>query len=230
MPTTSPFGRRHMDDDEFYNVQGAYVDKVTAKKVDWGISTEALAVLTDRRAEYEPLYHKAKDKATRTRPDVAAHRDCRKIYEKELRDFHNENIAYNVSIPDEEKLTLGGRERDIQPSPGSPITSVPIIGLFALGGGDMEVRARTTTDQTRCSMHPDADVLDYRYILTEAGDVPPSDPEDCPKGDSQTKAKFVLRVGAKNAGKRFYGFFRWLNNRRPRQEGPWSAAQSIIVG
>ena len=84
--------------------------------------------------------------------------------------------------------------------------------------------------QSRTSMHPDADAIDYRFSMVKSGDVPPEDPENCPKGNSQTKAKFVLRVGAKNAGKRFYGFFRWLNKRKPRQEGPWSNAQSVVIG
>jgi hypothetical protein len=160
---------------------------------------------------------------------VAAHRDKRKVYEKELREFHNEWIANNSAIPAEQKLILGGRVRDVEPSPGAPITDVPIVGLKSLGGGDIEVRCRFETDQTRSSMHPDANEVDYRYVLVEAGDVAPSDPEDCPKADSQPKAKFVLRAGAKNAGKRFYGFFRWLNSHRPRQEGPWSNPVNVIV-
>lgn len=229
MKITSPFGRGRLDDDNLFNLQGTYVNAVVVNKVAWGIPDTAVDPLVTRRAEYEPLYYKSQDKNTRTKSDVAAHRDKRIIYEKELRDFHNEWIANNSGIPDEQKLILGGRVRDTEPSPSQPITDVPIVGLKGLGGGDIEVRCRVTTDQTRASMHPDANVIDYRYIAVESGDVPPSDPEDCPKADSQPKAKFVLRAGAKNAGKRFYGFFRWLNNRRPRQEGPWSNAQTVII-
>lgn len=31
-------------------------------------------------------------------------------------------------------------------------------------GGDIEVRCRATTDQIRDSMHPDANVIDYRFM------------------------------------------------------------------
>jgi hypothetical protein len=228
MKTTSPFSRG-LSDDNLFNVQGNYVNGVVANQAPWLIPAPAVAALVLRRAEYEPLYHKCQDKNTRTKADVAAHRAKRIIYEKELRDFHNEWIAPNNSIPAEQKLILGGRERDTEPSPSQPITSVPIVGLKPLGGGDIEVRCRVTTDQTRASMHPDANVVDYKYIMVASGAVPPSDPEDCPKADSQPKAKFVLRAGAKNTAKRFYGFFRWLNNRRPRQEGPWSDAQTVVI-
>jgi len=230
MKTTSPFGRGHINDDSFFNKQGIYVNGVVANQAAWGLPAGRVTALSARRAEYEPLYLKVQDRNTRTRADVAAHRDKRTIYEKELREFHDEWIANNSAIPAEQKLILGGRVRDIAPSPGAPITDVPYVKLSGLGGGDIEVRCKVTEDRTMPSMHPDANVVEFRYILLETGDVPPSDPEDCPKGDSSTKAKFVIKAGAKNEGKRLWGFFRWLNNRRPRQEGSWTNAISVIVG
>jgi len=230
MKITSPFGRGRLDDDNLFNLQAAYVNAVVVNAVAWGIPAPSVTELVALRAVYEPLYWKVQDKNTRTRIDVAVHRDKRIIYEKKLRDFHNEWIANTSGIPAEQKLILGGRPRDIEPSPSPPITDVPIIGLKGLGGGDIEVRCRVSRDQTRPSMHPDANVIDYRFRMVESGDVPPDDPADCPKGNSQSRAKFVLRAGAKNAGKRFYGFFRWLNKRRPRQEGPWSNPISVVIG
>jgi hypothetical protein len=95
-----------------------------------------VAALVARRAEYEPsLYHKTQDKNTRTKNDVVVHRRCRKVYEKELRDFHNEWIDGNNSIAVQDKLILGGREKDIEPTPRGKIELVPYIFLKALGGG-----------------------------------------------------------------------------------------------
>jgi hypothetical protein len=213
-------------DDDFFNWQGNFVNIVVINAVAWVIPDPEVTALTSRRGLYEPLYTTAQNKTTRTRADVLAHRQSRETYESEIRAFVRK---YGDFIPDTGKKDLGLTIRDTEPSPGSPITDVPIVGLRGLGGGDIEVRCRATTDQTRASMHPDANVVDYRYIMVVSGAVSPSDPEDCPKGDSQPKAKFVLRAGAKNSGKRFYGFFRWLNNRRPRQEGPWSDAQSVVI-
>jgi len=215
-----------LKDDEFFNWQGNFMNIVVLNKTDWDIPDTAVDPLVARRAEYEPLYTTAQDKTTRNRADVLAHRQMRKTYEKEIRAFVRK---YGDFIPDTGKMDLGLTIRDVKPSPSKPITDVPLVGLKGLGGGDIEVRCRVTTDKTMSSMHPDANVVDYRYVTVESGDVPPSDPEDCPKADSQPKAKFVLKAGAKNAGKRFYGFFRWLNNRRPRQEGPWSNAITVVI-
>jgi len=218
-----------LKDDDFFNWQGNFVNLVVTNAPGWGIPAPDVAALVARRASFEPLYTTAQNKTTRTRADVLAHRQSRDLYEKEIRAFAKSYLMFNPLVTDEDRIDMGLTVRDTEPSPSQPITDVPIIGLKGLGGGDIEVRCRVTTDRTMCSMHPDANVVDYRYVTVESGDVPPSDPEDCPKADSQPKAKFVLRAGAKNSGKRFYGFFRWLNNRRPRQEGPWSNAQTVVI-
>jgi hypothetical protein len=216
-------------DDDFFNWQGNFVNLVVANATAWGIPPAEVTALTDRQTEFEPLYTTAQNKTTRNRADVLAFRQSRKIYEKEIRALAKSYLMFNHLVTDEDRMDMGLTIRDTEPSPHPAITDVPIIGLKGLGGGDIEVRCRVETDQTRPSMHPDANVVDYRYIMVESGDVPPADPEDCPKADSQPKAKFVLRAGAKNSGKRFYGFFRWLNNRRPRQEGPWSNPISVVI-
>jgi len=214
-------------DDEFFNWQGNFVTLLLLYAVGWGIPLAAVTALSARRAEYEPLYHKAQNKTTRTKADVIAHRQMRDTYEGEIRAFVRK---YGDFIPDTGKADLNLTIRDTEPSPGGPIDDVPSVKVAGVGGGTIKVWCKVTEDKTLPSMHPDANVVEYRYILLETGDVAPSDPEDCPKGDSSSRARFTIKAGAKNAGKRFYGFFRWVNNHRPRQEGDWTNAISVIVG
>ena len=221
MKTTSPFGR-NLTDDNLFNIQGAYVNGVVTNKTAWGIPDTAVNPLVARRAEYEPLYHKSQDKNTRTKTDVVAHRRSRKVYENELRTFHNEWIAGNTSISVEEKLILGGREKDIEPTPRGKISSVPIIGLKPVGGGSIEVRARVTTDQTRFSMHKLADAIECKFVFVPAGEMPPEDPDACAKTVVSKKARFIIPCGVKNAGQSFFGFFRWVNQSIPANSGDWT--------
>ena len=84
-------GRRQdympLKDDDFFNFQGNLINHVVINKMAWGIPNAAVTILTDLRALYEPLYHKAQNKTTRNQGDVLAHRQSRKAYEKEIRIF-----------------------------------------------------------------------------------------------------------------------------------------------
>jgi len=226
--TTSPFGI-HLNDANLFNAQGTYVNGVVTNAVAWGISAAAVAALVARRAEYEPLYHECQDKNTRTKNDVVAHRLIRKLYETELRTFHNQWIDGNTSIPVQDKLILGGREKDTEPTPRGKITDIPYVRLKAVGGGSIEVRCQVETDQTRPSMHPLADGVECRYILVPVGEMPPEGHEDAKKTLVSKKALFTIKCGDKQAGQRFYGFFRWTNLTNPANSGDWSPVQTVMI-
>ena len=231
--TTSPFGgpsgRGRLSDDNFFNAQGNFVNAVVTNAVAWGIPAPAVAALVARRAEYEPLYNKSQDKNTRTKTDVVAHRRSRKAYENELRTFHNEWIGPSTSIPVEEKLILGGREKDIEPTPRGKIDVIPYINLKAIGGGDVQVRCRTEKDQTRASIHTLADGIECRYVLVPVGEIPPEGQKDAKKTQVSKKARFTISLGDEQAGERFYGFFRWVNQSNPANSGPWSPALTVAI-
>jgi len=215
--------------DDIYNKLRAYLALIVANKVAWGIPDAAIAPLLALQAEYEPLYWKIQDKRTRTSADVTAHRDCKKRLLKEWRAFHKENVRDNRRIPKADLSVLVGKEFDTEPSPHPVITDIPIAALRVIGGGDIDARCKALKDQTRPSMHPAANLVDYRYVLLEIGDIPPADPEDYQKRDVSSRAKFIIRVGAKNEGKRFYAVFRWVNTTKPKQEGPWSEAITVVI-
>lgn len=215
--------------DDFYNKQRSYFDRIVANKVAWGIPDGAIAPLLALQAEYEPLYWKIQDKRARTSGDVTAHNDCRERYTAAWRKFHKERVAGNSLIPKSELSILVGKERDTEPSPGPVITDIPVVALRAIGGGEVNVGCKATKDQTRYSMHPAANLVEYRFAIVEPGDIPPADAEDYPKKDVSSRAKFILKLGTKNTGKRFYGLFRWVNAHRPKQEGPWTEATSVVI-
>jgi hypothetical protein len=216
-------------DDDFYNKQRSYLERVVANKVDWGIPDTAIGPLLDLQTEYEPLYEKVQDKKNRTGADVAAHRDCRKRYQTALRAFHKEWAVNNSRIPVADKVILVGKARDTEPTPRPKIATIPIIGLKSVGGGSIEVRARVTTDQTRFSMHKAADGIECRYVLVPIGEMPPDNWDDCPKTQVSKKARFIISAGAKGIGQRFYGFFRWVNQSNPANNGDWTNAQNVAI-
>ena len=217
-------------DKDFHVFQANLVNIVVANAVAWGIPAPAVAALVARRAAYEPLYFKSQDKGNRTQADVLAHRQIRELYEKEIRVFGKAYLLFNPLVSDEDRRRMRLTVRDTEPTPRGKIISFPIIGLKGMGGGDIEVRCRVTTDQTRFSMHSLADAIECKFTLVPSGEMPPEDPETCPKTQTSKKARFIISCGVKNAGQSLYGFFRWANLTNPQNSGPWTTkAQGTVI-
>jgi len=215
--------------DKVYYVFQANLDNiVVANAPAWGIPAPAVAALVARRAVYEPLYLKAENKTTRTRVDVLAHRQMRKVYEKEITVFVKAWL-FNPLVTNEDRLAMGIPPRDFEPTPRGKIEAIPFVGLTAIGGGDVKARCQTTTDATRYSKHPLSDGLEVKYTWVPKGEMPPEGPEDCNKMLTASKAIFIIHCGPKNAGETFYGFFRWFNRSNDANSGQWSKAISVVI-
>ena len=213
-------------DDDFFNWEGNFVNLVVVNQVAWGIPAPAVAALVARRAEFEPLYTTAQNKTTRNRTDIRLHREMRDTYEGELRVFVKK---WCDTLATSAKSDLGLTIPDTEPSPSAPITDRPVTVLRNLGGGDISFGYKATRDQTRYSMHPDATNVEYRYAIVEPGDIPPDDFNNYPKQRSSSRAKFVVKLGSKNIGKRLYVVSRWVNKHRPIQEGPWATPSNEVI-
>jgi hypothetical protein len=220
-------------DSGFFGFQGPLVNKVQAKKADWGIPDAAVEVLANHRAIYEPLYYKVQELNRRTRADVIAHRHERKVYERAIRAFVNAHIRFNDRMTNTDRLSIGVPPPDRKPSPKPKINDIPLVGLTPLGGGSIKVTCLRTTDRDRPSMHKDADAIEVMFFMAPAQpmvkpkDFPP--PEECPGSRISTKAQFIIRCGAKNAGLRFYGFFRWANLVDPDNSGSWTNVIIVVI-
>ena len=215
-------------DDDFYTFQANLVNIVVTNAPAWGIPAPSVAALVARRALYEPLYLKAENKTTRTRVDVLAHRQMRKVYEKEITVFVKAWL-FNPLVTNEDRLSMGIPPRDIEPTPRGKIETVPVVSLTAIGGGDIKARCQTTTDATRYSKHPLADGIEVKYTWVPKGEMPPEKPEDCKNALVSKKAQFIIHCGPGNAGETFYGFFRWVNLTTPANSGQWSNFIKVVI-
>ncbi len=213
----------------FRDKQDVYFALVVANKVAWGIPDAAIAPLLVLQTEFIGLYNIIKDREKRTAAQVADFNDCKKRYAKAWRLFHKAWVAFNPAISKQDMIDLVGKDYDPEPSPHPPIDDIPLVGLRAQGGGDLEFRCRVTEDKTMASMHPAANLIEFRFTILEVGDIPPTDENDYPKRDVSSRAKFVLALGLKSTGKKFWGIFRWVNIRKPRTAGHWTEPLSVII-
>ena len=209
--------------------QSIYFPLVVTNKVAWGIPDAAIAPLLVLQAEFVGLYNIIKDREKRTAAQVADFNDCKKRYAKTWRLFHKAWVAFNPAISKQDMVDLVGKEYDSSLSPHPPIDDIPIVGARAQGGGDLEFRVRVTEDKTMASMHPAANLIEFRFTILEPGDIPPTDENDYPKKEVSSRAKFTLALGLKNTGKKFWGIFRWVNVRKPRTAGHWTEPISVVI-
>jgi hypothetical protein len=212
------------------------VTKVQAKKADWEIPDSAVDVLVAHRAIYEPLYQKANAPGTRTSVAVMAHRRERKAYEKAIRAFVNAHVRYNDRMTNADRLSIGVPARKTKLSVKPKINEVPSVGMDPMGGGWIKVTCRRTTDEDRPSMHDFADVIECRYTFLPVHLKPVEGkkfyfptPDECPKVQTSTKAHFIIKCGYENAGQKFYGYFRWVNQSNPANSGQWSDGKTVVI-
>ena len=223
-------------DAEFFTKQRSYVDRVDANKAVWGIPDADIQALKDLREEYEPLYKRVCIRQNRTSAQVSAHRACRKRYEKAWRAFHKQWVLNNRRIPISDLLTLVGREPDTKPTPKPKINEVPVVELIPIGGGWIKVTCRRETDEDRPSMHNDADVIECRYTFLPVHIKPVEGkkfyfptPEECQYVQNSTRARFIIKCASEGVGQKFYGYFRWVNQRNPANSGQWSDGLTVVI-
>ena len=193
-----------------------------------GIAPSFVTAVTDAYADWQVKYvaHQTAQNAARTafeNKDVS--RDLGKGVARVLAGMFQKH----PDMTNGQRATLKITVPDTELTPRPTISTVPIVGFKTLRGGVLEVAVRVEEDQTRPSMHPAADAVECKYILVPVGEVPPDRPGACPESQASKKAQFQIHAGIENAGKRFYGFFRWANQSNPANNGPWSDAQTVVI-
>jgi len=137
-------------------------------------------------------------------------------YENFIEDFAGEFIIPNSNISDSQVEALGFNRKSDQPGTRAVITDVPFSKLEPIGGSKVTVINRVSSDSSRASMHPEADVVEIKYAIGDA----PANVDACPNKETSTRATFTIQLAAADAGKKIHAYVRWRNNVNPEKSGP----------
>jgi hypothetical protein len=164
------------------------------------------------------------------------------VVTKSKNDFKSEFRAFTKAplqrMEASENLTTGDRlifnlpERDRTLTRRGAITDIPIGNLVGKGGGMLEVRARRGNDANRCSKHPLADAVEFRYHLAAPESNPLTtapEPMLCTNVLFSKAALWRVNLGSAAQGKRVMGYLRWVNLSNPANNSGWSNLISAIV-
>ena len=210
----------------FFNFFKKLKTDVALNQVAWNIPLPKSDALSDAFDVYEPLYNAITNTQTRTPQQVDDHTAGRTVAEDFIQPFANEYIIPNSAISDSTKIALGFNPPTDERHERPQIEDAPFAGMDAQPGSRIEFTCRTLSDASRPSMHPDADVVEVRYIVATTA---PATVNDCTQKEISTKSKFTIELNAADAGKKIYAFVRWRNNSEPEKSGPYGDMLTTTV-
>lgn len=184
--------------------------------------------------EKHVIYKSKKPTPQKARVDTALTDEMHRIMEDSIA-FIQPLLVRIESSPHatfEDLVTLNirrGKRQDTEPSPvhGSHlVTGAPYIKLKNIEGAVIDIRFRRTADQTRPSLPKG-----YKaHISYQIGGTAPEDPEaEAMKEKTSSKARFQLKAGMINLGKKLYLFGRFEHKTNEALNGPWSNLMQITI-
>ncbi len=106
------------------------------------------------------------------------------------------------------------------------LTDKVVLDAKPIGGGDVAMKAKTSTDSSRASKPDGADSVQLAYAF---GATPPANMDKGTTKDIFTKASFTLHAGTDNIGSKMYVYARWYNTKHPELAGPWTVMLTLTV-
>lgn len=130
------------------------------------------------------------------------------------------------ALTNNDRTTLLIPKRDTKPSERPAITDRPTLKLVVKGGASFVVENRVDKDQTRPSMHPDADFIELAYIIQE---TPPADVSETNKVKVLSKAREVLTLAPATAGNKIHCYSRWVNKTDDAKSSPYTRIHTAVI-
>ena len=191
------------------------------------------------RQQWDILYGKYGNPATRTSTITEDKNNLKTNFAGFARPLLK-RIEVSDNLTTDDRSTFNLPEPDTTPTARGPILEVPNGNFKGLGGSKLEVRAKTSTDASRASLHPLADAVEIKYILIDQRGTEPTPPVPSPPDEGFTpdtfpysqissKALFVLSLPSAHQGKRIVAALRWLNITNAANNSGWSDLFSTIV-
>jgi len=220
------YGRDYIppSDAGFDIFQNNFYNGVQPNLVAWGIPTANWMTLTNLRIAWNMAWLKAKDKDSRSREDVQAKRDAKRIYQKELRGFIRSWVAFNPKVSDANREGLGLKVKDIEPTPMPIPDRAPDITIDTIRHLVHKLRL-TDPDNPHTQAKPKGvrEIEVFRFF----GDTPPPSVSEYEFVGNATRFLYTVNYKKADMGKRVFYIARYVNTRGI--PGPWSTAVKATV-
>jgi len=225
MPTRIP--RKDSEFNSYINTTAPYLAAgvPTTNGVRLGLTALEVTAWGTRKTDWNTNYALYTNPDTRTKTITGNKENLKKsfiTFASPLLD----RMAASTALTLADRNTLNLKERDTVPSARPSITTAPTVKAKAGEGATIGFECRVASDSSRTSRHPDADGVEVRYNV---GTTAPANPAACTRSHTNKKARFSIELDIADAGKKFYGFVRWVNLSDSSKNGPWSLMVSVTI-
>ncbi|MDB4655923.1 hypothetical protein OAE48_03650 [Flavobacteriales bacterium] len=237
------------NNNDFFNFQDFLNVEVTTNATAWNIPAAEQTALDNWSIGYAGVYKNITNVETRTRQDVLAHDEYKLDYIAFLRPFCQGYLVNNPLIPISERVAMGLNPRGLNPPSQRPkITTAPVSGLKALGGGLVRFAFKVEDSNKRSARQEDSNGVEVFFKLVSQASKPEpivvledsltaetekaADsglPTDDYKNMFSTRARFVKQLEIADIGKTMHVYARWVNTSDATKNGPFSMVSTMVV-
>jgi len=195
----------------------------------WGIAESQITPLYTLQTAWTTAYTAGGKgaKGVRSSQQVKAKNMARKSYVSSIRAFVKQWITGNTAVTADQRVALGVALPVTHRTPAPVPATVPVIAAEQSSGTQIILSFKQQPGQdgnSRRGKPPHVGRLEFCY---KVGDPAPASVGDCNLLASATRSPLKLNFDYPDAGKKMYGFGRWVNTRN--QPGPWTPAPVMVV-
>ncbi len=243
---------------DFNDFQLYLVAQVVANAAAWNIPAITVADLTTASAAFAPIYAAIVNSETRSRQQLLAYKNFRKLNDPLFREFCQSFLTNNMVIPIDERKAMGLNPRGLNPrTKRTKISTAPIVSVIAKGGGEVKFGFKVEASNTRTARHPLSNGVNVFYRLVALNEsapapppipvVPPTEPSNgtpaaasasakagLPTADGfehyfSTRAAFSRQLPLTDLGKVMHVYAQWVNTTDPNMNSTFSMLSTIVV-
>ena len=195
---------------------------VSAAQSRLGIDAAKLAALQTAINAYLAAYAIA-DHPSATNVDRLARKNRAEEAKTATRHFVNSELRYNDALTDEDRLDMGLRIPDTEPTPVPKPTTTPEAKVYHTAPAVVEIRFHdneTTNKAKPAGVHG----AEVRWAIL---DTEPVDWDELNHSSFVTHSPLELTFHGQDLGKTLYFALRWESTRG--EKGPWMMIQKTII-
>ena len=170
------------------------------------------------------LWALTSSETTATKPLRKSRDDLIKVMSALIRRVYDD--IPESALTENDRTTLLIPKRDTTPSERPAMTDRPNLKLIVQGGASFIVENRVDKDETRPSMHPDADFIELAYIIQPN---PPANVSETNKVKVLSKAREVLTLDPATAGQKIHCYSRWVNKTDDAKSSPYTRIHTAVI-